>query len=135
MDFWSIFVGQLGWQFLLTALLVLYVLSPIDLLPEIILGPVGFTDDAIAILGIVWVWFGGIILAWAKTGIAQAIIAIVGVAAGLYLFTRLLGSLFRGVGAGPKGYVGGGFGMHQIDPVRLHNVPTNVGSFIRIHWR
>lgn len=30
----------------LTVLTILYVLSPVDLLPEAILGPLGFVDDA-----------------------------------------------------------------------------------------
>lgn len=33
-------------------LLIVYVLSPIDLLPEAVLGPVGLVDDLIAILAV-----------------------------------------------------------------------------------
>jgi len=35
---------------IITILLILYVLSPIDLLPEIFLGPIGLIDDAGALL-------------------------------------------------------------------------------------
>jgi uncharacterized membrane protein YkvA (DUF1232 family) len=37
---------------LLTMFLIFYVISPIDLLPEAVLGPIGLLDDVLAILGI-----------------------------------------------------------------------------------
>lgn len=38
-------------------LLLIYVLSPIDLLPELVLGPIGFVDDAFAIFFLVYYLF------------------------------------------------------------------------------
>lgn len=37
-----------GGKKLLAVVLFIYMLSPIDLLPEIVLGPIGLIDDAIA---------------------------------------------------------------------------------------
>ena len=45
---------------LVLGLVIIYVISPIDLLPEIVLGPIGLIDDAIAIvIGMLAVMGGG----------------------------------------------------------------------------
>ncbi len=36
----------------LTPLLIVWILSPLDLMPEIILGPLGLTDDVIILIGL-----------------------------------------------------------------------------------
>jgi len=42
---------------LATIFAIVYVVSPADFLPEAVLGPVGFTDDAIAVLIAIGAWF------------------------------------------------------------------------------
>ena len=41
---------------LITILGLIYILSPIDFLPEIILGPIGLADDIVVILAIIISW-------------------------------------------------------------------------------
>jgi len=41
---------------LITILAVVYILSPVDFLPEITLGPVGLADDAVAVLIAIGAW-------------------------------------------------------------------------------
>lgn len=41
---------------LITALGLLYILSPIDLIPEVIVGPIGLADDVIVGIGIIVSW-------------------------------------------------------------------------------
>jgi len=40
----------------ITALGLAYIVSPIDLLPELILGPIGLTDDALVAVAILFTW-------------------------------------------------------------------------------
>jgi len=45
-------------KLLIIFFLIIYILSPIDLLPEGILGPFGLIDDLIAVMSIFGVWRG-----------------------------------------------------------------------------
>lgn len=38
-----------------TPLLLVWILSPLDLLPEVILGPLGFTDDLLILIGMFFI--------------------------------------------------------------------------------
>lgn len=38
------------WKWLQIAIILIYLLSPIDILPEALLGPLGLVDDAAAVL-------------------------------------------------------------------------------------
>jgi len=44
-------------RFLIYLLLILYVLSPFDLLPEFFVGPIGVVEDVIIILGVLYWYF------------------------------------------------------------------------------
>ena len=39
-----------NWNIIIALLALLYIVSPVDLLPEVILGPIGLIDDAIVFL-------------------------------------------------------------------------------------
>ncbi len=49
-----------GKHLLILAVCVAYVLSPIDVLPEVILGPLGLPDDLIAVVGAIGVYVAGV---------------------------------------------------------------------------
>lgn len=44
---------------LLLGLAIIYVISPIDFLPEMLLGPIGLIDDAVVIMGALTVMMKG----------------------------------------------------------------------------
>lgn len=41
---------------IVTVLAIIYIVSPVDFLPELVLGPIGLADDAVAILIAIGVW-------------------------------------------------------------------------------
>ena len=47
------------WTMLLFFIILVYVVSPIDLMPEILLGPIGYIDDAFAIMTALFVFLKG----------------------------------------------------------------------------
>jgi len=129
----------IGLKWIITIIGVVYILSPIDLLPELVLGPVGFTDDALVLLAIVGAWYGQFVYDWASLGIANAVIAVVGVVAGLIVLTKLLGGLFS-FRKMPKG--SGKWGVSDVEFAKYYNnrslIPTDArsfSSFVKLNWR
>lgn len=126
----------IGWEVIITAVGIIYILSPIDLLPEVMLGPIGFTDDALVAAGIVFAWFGGFILNWAQQSMVNAILAVVGVLAGLVIVGKLFSVLFRGFGGRSVGR--GKWGVKDVDAVKYYpqrSVVPSYSSFVKFKWR